>query len=489
MNNEHLIKDLSTRVEELLGLHFPKNRWNDLERGLFATAKELKINAELGSIALWLAGHDFLPGQLDVLANNLTIGETYFFRDKPVLEIFKSYIIKELLALRFGKNQRISLWSAGCCTGEEPYTLAMLLCETIPELYKWDISILATDINPRFLDKAVAGIYGNWSFRETPEHLKAKYFQKVGDYWQISEQIRSMVIFRQLNLAEDTYPSRQNLTLNMDVIFCRNVLMYFSNELITQVGSRFFDALNPAGWLITSAVELNDELFPDFSKVSYDNSIIYRKSHQNLVVPQKDNFHDKILSPIKRLHVQQKKGSKTLGSKPSMSDHPRAVGNLHEITKTEIATQFFLKGSYTECTALCHKELLDNPDQPALLILLTRTYANTGRLDDALNCCDQLIKLDSFNSEVYYLMATILFEKQELDKAVNALRRGLYINHDHLMSHFLMVNVMRCMFNTSGAEVHLKNIKRILSGLDENHVLDEAEGLTVKRIIEMVNSQ
>jgi len=358
----------------------------------------------------------------------------------------------------------------------------------VPELDKWDISILATDINPRFLEKARLGIYSNWSFRETPTDIKAKYFQKVGDHWQICAEIRSMVVFNQLNLVEDSYPSRQNMTLNMDVIFCRNVLMYFSNDLILQVGNRFFNSLNPSGWLITSSVELNDELFPSFSKVFYDNSILYRKSHLNQVAARKDNFHEKIV-PIKRLHIQPKKESGAMVAKQILSVHNQHSEHNHEVAIIEKAMRLYRKGSYAECATFCNKELLDNGVQTMLLSILAKSYANTGQLNDALNCCEQLIKLDSFNSEAYYLMATILIEKQELDNAVNALKRGLYINHDHLMSHFLMSNVMRRMSNKSGAEIHLKNIKRILSGLDENHVLDEAEGLTVKRIIEMVNSQ
>jgi chemotaxis protein methyltransferase CheR len=316
MKKDLIMLDISSRIEELLGLHFPTNRWADLERGIIASAKELNIEASVGTMAVWLENGVFAPEQLDVLANYLTVGETYFFRDQPVLDIFKLKIIPELLAERFGKNQSLRFWSSGCCTGEEPYTIAMLLCENVPEMQKWDISILATDINPRFLDKAKSGLYGNWSFRETPENLKSKYFQRIGNQYQISEEIRSMVVFKQLNLVEDSYPSINNFTMNIDVIFCRNVLMYFTNELILQVGHRFFEALNPQGWLITSAVELNDDLFPKFTKVSFDKSILYRKAHQGqmlskIVIPQ-----EKPVSPLRRLHVLPKKESKPLRDFP-----------------------------------------------------------------------------------------------------------------------------------------------------------------------------
>ncbi len=480
--------EISSRIEELLGLHFPKNRWADLERGIIASGKELNLDASIEAMAIWLENDVFTPEQLDVLANNLTVGETYFFRDKPVLDIFKSKIIPELLAERFGKNQSLSFWSAGCCTGEEPYTIAMLLCEIVPELQNWHISILATDINPRFLEKAKAGIYGNWSFRETPENLKSKYFQRIGNQWQISDEIRSMVVFKQLNLVEDTYPSVHNFTLNIDVVFCRNVLMYFTNDLISLVGHRFFDALNPQGWLITSAVELNDELFPRFTKMSFDNSILYRKTHQGKLLSKPEIPLEKPVSPLRRLHVQPKKEVKPVRDSLNNHVHHRPIGQAPDISPIEMATRLFRKGSYSECVIFCQSAMLQVRNHPLLMLYLAKSYANIGKHDEALITCDQLLKLDALNSEAYFIKANILIEKQQLDLAVLALQRGLYIDHDHLMSHFLMSNVMRRMSNMSGYAVHLKNVKRILSGLDDNHVLDEVDGLTAGRVREMVNS-
>lgn len=158
------LHEISTRIAEILGLDFPKNRWADLERGVLSAAKELGLGDSIDNLAIWLAGRNLDPKQLDVLASHLTVGETYFFREKLSLDVFQTQIIPELLAERFGKDQHINIWSAGCCSGEEPYTLAMLLLETIPDLPKWNISILATDLNPRFLKKAKEGIYSSWSY-------------------------------------------------------------------------------------------------------------------------------------------------------------------------------------------------------------------------------------------------------------------------------------------------------------------------------------
>lgn len=486
MSKDQILSDISSSIAELLGLNFPRNRWIDLERGVVAAAKELGLGGSVGNIAIWLASRNFLPGQLDVLTNHLTVGETYFFRDKAALKIFQDNIIPEILTERIGKDQRISIWSAGCCTGEEPYTLAMLLLETVPDFQNWKISILATDINPRYLEKARTGIFGNWSFRETPEHLQAKYFEKVGNQWQISKKIREMVIFNRLNLAENSFPSLKNFTLDHDVIFCRNVLMYFSSELIKQVGLRFFNGLNPNGWLITSAVELNDTLFDQFAKVYFDKSILYRKIHQKhtpvivppLLKPAVVPLKPKINLPIKR-------------NKPVTTDTKALLRFSHhkQASPLQIADKLFKNGQYGECAFLCQNELTKTDYQAPFFELLAKSCANLGRLDEALKGCRQWIKTDSFNAEAYFLMATIQTESQKFAEAEDTLKRGLYVDHDHLMLHLLMSNILARKGNWQGAEIHVKNVKRLLSGLDENYIIDKAEGLTVGRIIEMAEKK
>ena len=346
---------------------------------------------------------------------------------------------------------------------------------------------MATDINPRYLDKARNGIYSNWSFRETPANLREKYFRKVGNNWLISEKVREMVVFQQLNLVEDSYPSHQSHTTNMDFIFCRNVLMYFSSELITLVSRRFLDALKPQGWLITSAVELNDLLFSSFTKVNFGKAIFYRKTNQKLLNYRLDNLPDESASSSRRLPDQSKKYVKAVAAKPAIYAHHRPSAQAPEFSSMDMAERLFRGGDYAECADTCNKELLINNNQPLLWILLIKSYANMGQLDNALDSCSQLITLDSFNSEAYYLMATVLIEKQELSDAVAVLQKGIYINHDHLMSHFIMSNLLDRLSDKSGAAIHRKNVKRILSGFDGNHILDEAEGLTVRRMIELVN--
>jgi chemotaxis protein methyltransferase CheR len=225
---ESCMSRLSEFVSQATGLHFPRERWPELRRAVEAAAEELGFTRGAIECAQWLSEAPSLTKQqLDTLADRLTVGETYFFRERRHFDFLTERIIPELLQ-RSGER-RIRVWSAGCCTGEEAYSIAIALRRKLPDLECWQVTVLATDINARFLRRAEAGVYGPWSFRDVPEWLKAPHFHARPDgQFEVLPEIKRMVRFAPLNLAEDVYPSLMNDAHAMDVIFCRNVLMYFT---------------------------------------------------------------------------------------------------------------------------------------------------------------------------------------------------------------------------------------------------------------------
>jgi chemotaxis protein methyltransferase CheR len=173
-----LLSAVSQSVEAQLGLHYPPERWGDLERGLRGAAMDLGFES-MEKCARELALAKLGQEQIDSLAAHLTIGETYFFRDPLVFEILASQVLPALAEERRESTKQLRIWSAGCCTGEEPYSIAIALRRAIPDFDDWHITILATDINPRFLHKAVAGVYGPWSFRGVPVETRDKWFRRA----------------------------------------------------------------------------------------------------------------------------------------------------------------------------------------------------------------------------------------------------------------------------------------------------------------------
>ncbi|MBD3317121.1 MAG: hypothetical protein GF344_15145, partial [Chitinivibrionales bacterium] len=232
----------------------------------------------------WMMSGKLDRKSIEVLASHLTVGETYFFRDRKALEVLRRSVLASLIQMRRNSSRTLRLWSAGCSTGEEPYTLAMMLMGMLPDWQKWHITILATDININFLAKAARGCYGEWSFRETPSAIRERFFRKTSDgKYEIHSRVRDMVNFSYLNLATDAYPSVLNNTNAMDLILCRNVLMYFEKDRAREVINKFHRSLLDGGYLLVSPVESSNRHFPQFKPVLFDGVTIYRLEMKSTV--------------------------------------------------------------------------------------------------------------------------------------------------------------------------------------------------------------
>jgi chemotaxis protein methyltransferase CheR len=169
--------------------------------------------------------------KIDILASLLTIGETFFFRDPNTFDGIEHFIIPDVIRSKSEIQKTFRIWSAGCSTGEEPYSLAILCTRTLLSASNLQIQILATDINKESLKKAKIGFYKEWSFRGAPPWLKKDYFLKVPGGYELNSTIRSMVEFRRLNLVSFDYSSILNDFGPVDLILCRNTIMYFTAEV------------------------------------------------------------------------------------------------------------------------------------------------------------------------------------------------------------------------------------------------------------------
>ena len=196
---------LSAFVAERMGLNFPRERWKDLARGLRGAAREFGYEDE-DLCAQWVVSSALSKAEMEILASYLTVGETYFFRAKAGLDTLTERILPGLVVDDRRRERHLKVWSAGCATGEEAYSIAMQLSVAMRRDDGWKASIFATDLNTRFLDKARKGIYGEWSFRDTPSWIKGRCFRSIGkDKFEILPHIKRMVDFEYLNLAEDVY--------------------------------------------------------------------------------------------------------------------------------------------------------------------------------------------------------------------------------------------------------------------------------------------
>ena len=448
------------RLAELIaartGLSFPPARRPDLLRALEAAARETDFQ-EPARYAEWLLSARPTARQLHALACHLTVGETYFFREGRTLDALSRHVLPELIERRRGGDRHLRLWSAACSTGEEAYSLAMLLDRLLPEQKGWRVTILATDINERALAKAAAGVYGEWSFRAFPEELRERYFTRTADgRFGIRADIRERVTFAQLNLAADEFASWAVDTRAMDVVLCRNVLIYFAAEQARQLVRRLHESLAEGGWLAVSPSECSQALFSRFSVVNFPDAILYRKRNRTETVA-----HD------------VEGGALThAGVRADIPEHRPSVSALPPNRDVKRAQAPSTAEPVTHST----------PN----FATLARESANRGHLTQALALSEQWIAADKVDPAAHYLHATVLQEIGNREAARRAFHRCLYLQPDFALAHFALGTLERSEAHPAEARRHFENAQRLLHARPAEELLPESEGLTVGHLAAIV---
>lgn len=461
--SETLLRELSEFVDTRMGLHFPVKRWQDLENGVSYAAAEFGFKDTITCIK-WLVSSQLMKQEVEILASHLTIGETYFFREKKSFEVIEEHILPELIRSRMENERRLRIWSAGCATGEEPYSIAILLSRMIPDLKDWNITILATDINPHFLTKAQKGLYGEWSFRDVPPWIR-NYFNKTKHGFEIIPDIKKMVTFSYHNLAEDSYPSLVNNTSAMDIIFCRNVLMYFSKVRAKHVIQALYSCLVEGGWLVVSPVETSQVLYSQYVIVNFPGAIFYKKDFVGS--QRKEEFIlEKIYPPPEEIREEKK------------AAEPDAYKE---------ALMLYQQGLYAQVV----DKLIDLASQDIdtkAIVLLARAYANYGKTVQALEWCEKAIAIDRLNPGCHYLHAMILQERGQVEEAVKSLLRALYLDQDFVLAHFALGNLSKQQGKLKESDRHFENALALLGRFKNDEILSESEGITAGRLSEVITS-
>ena len=485
------LDEIADLVAERIGLHFPPERRGDLERGLSAAASDFEFD-NVESCLHWLSSSPLTKNQIEVLASHLTVGETYFFREKKSLDIVEQSILPDLIKSR-GNDRRLRIWSAGCCTGEEPYTIAIILAGMIPDLERWNITLLATDINPRFLSKASAGVYSDWSFRDTPEWIRSKYFRKAsGGNFELIPQVKNLVSFAYLNLAEDAFPSLTNNTNATDIIFCRNVLMYLAPRHVRTIGRNFYRCLTESGWLVVSPSDMSQELSSQLAIVHRSGAILYRKGtpsvEQDLVLPVGEPDESPISWAASLPPLAEPQTPAYVP--PEALELPFAAG---EQTGTHCADAapdealtLYEQGHYAAAADQLAARLCKYPEDAQTMTLLARVHANQGNLEEALAWCDKAIAKQKIEPGIHYLRATILQERGALDEAVRSLQRTLYLDPNFALAHFTLGMIARQRGRFEALDKHFENARALLAIYPPEEILPESGGITASRLTEII---
>lgn len=419
------LEQFSRFIETTFGILFSIDKRRDLLKIVREINKELGYDDEASLIEHFVKD-TLVDSELELLAEFITIGETYFFREIAALKAFENEILTLIMKNKFNKKRHIKIWCAGCASGEEAYTIAMILDGNKSLLKDWKIEILATDINMKFLQKAETGLYTKWSFRDLPKYLTGKYFtQHNENSFEIIPEIKRMVDFSQLNLILEKSILQSDKFSNIDIVFCRNVLMYFSPENIGKTVEKFYQSLTYDGWLAVSQTELSQEYFNNFRAIYFHNAVIYKK----LISAEKTT-----IKPLSNKKHNQKKVSNT---------------NFEQATIS----------------------------------------ANQGDLNGAEKYCLEALKTDGFNSHFLFLLATILKEKGNLDESVTAFRKVVFSDKSHVLAYYNLGNIALTKRQNKEADKQFKLALYYLNNLDPDKILDDSGEMHAGKLIQLIESQ
>jgi chemotaxis protein methyltransferase CheR len=298
-----LLQQYQQLVAARTGIHVREQEQDLLKKSLISRQQALKlpgINDYFNLLKNNSAQSDAEWKQLSIL---LTNQESYFFRDQGQFAVLRDHILPELIE-RNRSHRTLRLWSAGCSTGQEPYSLAILVDQLCPFRADWKISILGTDLSEAALDKARRGIYTSWSFRTLDPELQQRYFRRTQNEYEIDPEIRAAVTFQHGNLLRDDFPSTASGIYDIDLILCRNVFIYFKRDAVATVLKKFNRALRQDGYLLTGHAELHDTPLGALRPRTFPGTVIYRLGRDaephKTVSPDASTNHTP--SPTNHLH-------------------------------------------------------------------------------------------------------------------------------------------------------------------------------------------
>lgn len=275
--NEKIFTFFATLIEKICGISYSLEKIYLIKKELYKIAQSFGYES-LEEFYLKIRD-DFETGKVNShllreIVDRLVINETQFFRDFHLFEVLRKYLLPKLFWEK-RKDRKISIWSAGCSTGQEPYSIAMILLEYFSfKLLNYDLKIWATDISFSSLEKAKRGLYSNSEIgRGVPVHFLFKYFKSKNSEWEIREEVKALVKFDFLNLIE----AEKKVFEKFDLIFCRYVLIYFSDSIKEKIWETLWNSLNSGGCLILGATELAPKSFPDMEKKIIDKVTLFFK--------------------------------------------------------------------------------------------------------------------------------------------------------------------------------------------------------------------
>jgi chemotaxis protein methyltransferase CheR len=469
------IEQFSEFFSEKCGLHFDRRNRKTLERGI---QRRMRVVAAPSVAAYFTYLQNSLESRQEFkkLVALLTIGETSFFRFDPHFAALIEQVIPELIRHN-RSSRRLRIWSAGCSTGEEAYSLAIILLQHFPQLANWDVTILGTDISHQSLATARQGHYQERTLRHVTPQLMKEWFSKEGTGWTVAERLRLLTRFSFLNLQSETYPNAKNGTTECDLIFCRNVMIYFRPETVRAVVSRLRRALRPGGYLFLGHSETLGAGFLDFVRCQHHGGTYYRAGGEE----------NDFLAQSNKADAARNKPSFILFEK--INDNPLVTQHSPEKTKEKSGIISADKVNNKTTSPKTAAPVISSTEAANQLLDQGFSLADQGRLDEALSLCQQVLRTDDLSPRGYFLRGLIRAQQGENLAAAEDFQRVILLDIKAIMAHYHLAHVYRQVGRKSEALRSLQTVLRLLTKMGEEESIPDAKDWSVTGLMKRCKTE
>ena len=449
------------------------------------------------------------PQELRALAEHLTVCETYFFRYAEHFRAFTQVVVPDRIRVR-GHCRQLRILSAGCASGEEAYSLAILIRDQLPDLASWEIVIHGIDVNPSMVKKAMRACYHSWSLRDTPADLRSGYFRSEGREMALVQTVKSMATFEERNLVEED-PSFWRRDA-FDVVFCRNVIMYFTLAAGGALIARIARSLTPGGFLFLGHAETLRGISQDFHLLHTHETFYYQLRHDEearssaishqvsggvslfpALVPAPletgNTWFDVIRRASERVtHLTNGKGNYAVAGSINAKDCT-PISQANPDWDRKAAMELLQQEKFREAIELL-RGLPSGPQAgPEAQLLLAVLLTNCGELAEAEKICSQLLNLDELNAGAHYLMALCREHVGDRKGAAEHDQAAIYLDSAFAMPHLHRGLLAKRSVDLETARRELGQALALLLREDASRILLFGGGFTREALSEFCRAE
>ncbi len=440
-------------------------------------------------------------GRLEMreLLDLITIGETYFFRNKAQFDVLMKFVLPEMLQRNaHSRDKRIRVWSAGCSGGDEAYSIAIAIMETVLSYKEWSISILGTDINRNGLARAKEAIYSQKAIAHVPKEYLDKYFVIQGTTYTLKPNVKELVQFEYHNLVKDALIDER--MQNVDILFCRNVTIYFDSQTTRRVIHNFYNCLVQDGYLFLGHSETLWQITNTFERVEFPQTFIYKKT---LNPNQEDALRPFMAVPeieLENLTSIQETGTErgvfAQGFRPGLQQKPERLeqgkGSTLRVEEAPEVNEKLESARGGKAQAmLSPRRYMVPTDENHMRPYLTQAtiLANEGKYKEAADILAKIIETDNLSVEAYYLLGVLFYKTSDLNRAEAQFKKVIYVDPDSVLAYFNLGNMYSYQGKFRKAAREFRNAIRLLEKRPKDEQVKFCEDFTVEFLLRACRSK